>query len=25
LRDYINANWILEDHTDVWLKAWLPA
>jgi FkbM family methyltransferase len=24
LRDYINANWILEDNLDVWVKAWLP-
>jgi GT2 family glycosyltransferase len=24
LRDYINANWILEDNLDVWAKAWLP-
>jgi GT2 family glycosyltransferase/2-polyprenyl-3-methyl-5-hydroxy-6-metoxy-1,4-benzoquinol methylase len=24
LRDYINANWILEDNLDVWEKAWLP-
>lgn len=24
LRDYINANWILEDNLDIWTKAWLP-
>ncbi len=24
LRDYIHANWMLEDHLDVWRKAWLP-
>jgi|GEM_PF-1039699 len=24
LRDYINANWILEDNLDLWTKAWLP-
>jgi len=24
LRDYTNANWILEDHLDIWQKAWLP-
>jgi GT2 family glycosyltransferase/SAM-dependent methyltransferase/glycosyltransferase involved in cell wall biosynthesis len=24
LRDYINANWILEDHLDEWRQAWLP-
>jgi GT2 family glycosyltransferase len=24
LRDYIEANWMLEDHLDVWAKAWLP-
>lgn len=24
LRDYIKANWLLEDHADSWLKAWLP-
>jgi len=24
LRDYINANWILEDNLEVWRKAWLP-
>jgi hypothetical protein len=24
LRDYINANWILEDNLDVWAQAWLP-
>jgi GT2 family glycosyltransferase/SAM-dependent methyltransferase len=24
LRDYIKANWILEDNLDVWAKAWLP-
>lgn len=24
LRDYIRREWILEDHTDRWLKAWLP-
>ncbi|MDP2431773.1 MAG: glycosyltransferase [Pseudomonadota bacterium] len=24
LRDYIRAEWMLEDHLDVWLKAWLP-
>jgi GT2 family glycosyltransferase len=24
LRDYINANWILEDHLDIWQRAWLP-
>ncbi len=24
LRDYIHAEWILEAHLDVWLKAWLP-
>jgi GT2 family glycosyltransferase/SAM-dependent methyltransferase/glycosyltransferase involved in cell wall biosynthesis len=23
LRDYVKANWMLEDHLDVWLKAWL--
>ncbi|MDR3395078.1 MAG: glycosyltransferase [Parasulfuritortus sp.] len=25
LRDYINANWMLEDNLDTWLKAWLPS
>ena len=24
LRRYIEANWMLEDHLDVWLRAWLP-
>jgi hypothetical protein len=24
LREYINANWILEDNLDVWAKAWMP-
>ena len=24
LRDYIKANWILEDHLDIWQRAWLP-
>ncbi|HTY99151.1 MAG TPA: glycosyltransferase, partial [Rhodocyclaceae bacterium] len=24
LRDFIQANWMLEDHLDVWLAAWLP-
>lgn len=24
LRDYINANWILEDNLEIWSKAWLP-
>jgi GT2 family glycosyltransferase/SAM-dependent methyltransferase len=24
LREYINANWILEDNLDLWQKAWLP-
>ncbi|HRH79826.1 MAG TPA: glycosyltransferase [Thiobacillaceae bacterium] len=24
LRDHIRAHWMLEDHLDVWLKAWLP-
>ena len=24
LREYINANWILEDHLDIWQRAWLP-
>ncbi len=24
LRDHVKANWILEDHLDDWLKAWLP-
>jgi glycosyltransferase involved in cell wall biosynthesis len=24
LREHIVANWMLEDHLDVWLKAWLP-
>ncbi len=24
LRDYIRRNWILEDHVERWLKAWLP-
>lgn len=24
LRDHIHAHWMLEDHLDVWLKAWLP-
>jgi hypothetical protein len=24
LRDYIQANWMLEDHLDVWQRAWLP-
>ncbi|MBI5937895.1 MAG: glycosyltransferase [Betaproteobacteria bacterium] len=24
LKRYIEANWILEDHLDVWLQAWLP-
>lgn len=24
LREHINAEWILEDHLDAWLKAWLP-
>jgi hypothetical protein len=24
LRDHIQANWLLEDHLDSWLKAWLP-
>jgi hypothetical protein len=25
LCDYINANWMLEDNLDTWLKAWLPS
>jgi GT2 family glycosyltransferase/glycosyltransferase involved in cell wall biosynthesis len=25
LRDYVRANWMLEDHLDDWLKAWLPS
>lgn len=24
LREYIHAHWILEEHLDVWRKAWLP-
>lgn len=24
LKRYIEANWILEDHLDEWLRAWLP-
>jgi GT2 family glycosyltransferase/trans-aconitate methyltransferase len=24
LREYVQAHWMLEDHLDVWLKAWLP-
>ncbi len=24
LRDYINANWMLEDNLDIWTRAWLP-
>lgn len=24
LRDHIHARWMLEDHLDAWLKAWLP-
>ena len=24
LRDYIHANWMLEDNLDVWSQAWLP-
>ncbi len=24
LRDYIHANWMLEDHLDIWRRAWLP-
>ncbi len=24
LRDYIHAHWMLEDHLDVWQRAWLP-
>lgn len=24
LREYIEARWMLEDHLDVWVKAWLP-
>jgi hypothetical protein len=24
LREHIHANWILEDHLDVWERAWLP-
>jgi GT2 family glycosyltransferase len=24
LRDYIHANWMLEDNLDVWSRAWLP-
>lgn len=24
LRDYIRANWMLEDNLDTWLGAWLP-
>jgi len=24
LRDHIQQNWMLEDHLDVWEKAWLP-
>jgi GT2 family glycosyltransferase/glycosyltransferase involved in cell wall biosynthesis len=24
LREHIKANWMLDDHLDVWLKAWLP-
>jgi hypothetical protein len=25
LRDHVNTHWILEDHLDDWLKAWLPS
>lgn len=25
LRDYISANWMLEDNLDSWLDAWLPS
>jgi GT2 family glycosyltransferase/SAM-dependent methyltransferase/glycosyltransferase involved in cell wall biosynthesis len=25
LRDHIQANWMLEDNLDAWLKAWLPS
>jgi len=24
MRDYIQGNWMLDDHLDDWLKAWLP-
>ncbi len=24
LRDHIQRHWMLEDHLDVWLRAWLP-
>jgi hypothetical protein len=24
LRESIQRDWMLEDHLDVWLKAWLP-
>jgi hypothetical protein len=24
LREHVRANWMLEDHLDVWLQAWLP-
>lgn len=24
LRDAVKARWMLEDHLDVWMKAWLP-
>lgn len=24
LRDHVRKNWMLEDHLDAWLKAWLP-
>jgi glycosyltransferase involved in cell wall biosynthesis len=25
LREHIRANWMLDDHLEVWLKAWLPS
>lgn len=25
LRKHVNENWILEDHLDTWLNAWLPS
>ncbi len=25
LRDHVLKHWVLEDHLDVWLKAWLPS
>ncbi len=24
LKHHVDANWMLQDHLDVWLKAWLP-